>query len=252
MKRIPLFSLFEEWIMKKSRLFLALLFVSLSFVLMPATAKADLWDVPVASGESFRWVFVTSETMYATSSDISVYNDFVNAAADAAGTTITGVVGKSSIADIDWKVIGSTATVNAIDNIVPSSAGIYLPTGILVANGTTDMFDGSLSTPISITETGSSKLSWVYTGSTDWGTANIWPLGYSSGDLAVTITGHTNYSNAMWINKGISHNYIDCWPLYAISEELTVVPIPGALMLGVTGLLSSILGLKRLRRKGQE
>jgi hypothetical protein len=232
--------------MKKSRFFSELLFVGLSFVLIPATAKADLWDVPVAPGETFRWVFVTSGARNAASSNISVYNDFVNAAADAAGTTITGVVGKSSIADIGWKAIGSTATVDAIDNIGPSPAGIYTPLGTLVANGTTDMFDGSLSAPISITETGAGFSTWVHTGTQADGTAD--PAGVTLGSYAVTAGHSFYYQNYQWIDKGNALT-LDHYPFYAISEELTVVPVPGALILAVTGLLSSTLGLKRMRRK---
>ena len=93
--------------MKKTRFCSAVLIVCLSFVLMPATAKAAMWDVPVAPGETFRWVFMTREYTDATSSDIGYYNAFVNAAADIA-TPITGVLGKSTIADIEWRAIALT------------------------------------------------------------------------------------------------------------------------------------------------
>ena len=62
--------------MKKSQSFFALLIFCLSFVLIPAIAKAAMWDVPVAPGDTFRWVFVTSGTTDATSSNIGYYNNY--------------------------------------------------------------------------------------------------------------------------------------------------------------------------------
>lgn len=242
----------KEWIMNKSRFFLALLFVSLLFVLLPATAKADMWDVPVAPGETFRWVFVTSGTTNAESSEISFYNDFVNDAASI-GTTITGVMGKSSLADIEWKAIGSTDTTDAIDNIGVSSSRIYKPDSTFVAEGTSDMFSGlHVNSPINIDETGTSVNTLVWTGSDTSG------RGYDTfdelkvlGGSKYTRYGHTWSIDYRWIMEGQEEQDF-LKPLYAISEELTVVPAPGALILAVTGLLSSTLGLKRLRRKHQE
>ena len=165
--------------MKKSRFFLALLFVSLALVLIPTTAKAALWEVPTGlnPGDTFRWVFVTSTTTDAISSDIDYYNTFVNKAADAADTTIAGVVGFTRITQIDWRVIGSTSSVDAIDNIGVSGADIYTTLGELVANGTTDMFDeDDLYNPIKFTEKGDELPAWVWTGTSPWGVA-LEPLG---------------------------------------------------------------------------
>ncbi len=239
--------------MKKSRSFFAVLIVSLSYVLSPVTAKADLWDVPVAPGETFRWVFVTSEFTDAFSSDIGYYNTFVNAAADDAATPITGVLGKSTIADIEWMAIASTESVNAIDNIGYSLAGIFTPKADLVANGTPDLFDGSLiptlGGAISYTEDGWWRHGFpVWTGSDIYGLGEDW---YRLGDETFGIIGIQGRYDTDWISYGNAELY-NTFSLYAISEELTVVPVPGALILGATGLLSSTLGLKRLRRRHQE
>ena len=238
--------------MKKSRFFLAVSFVSLLFVLLPAPAIADMWDVPVAPGESFRWVFVTSLTIDATSTEISTYNNKVNKAADVA-TPITGVLGKSTIADIEWMAIASTETINAKDNIAKSDAPIYTPTSHLVANDYDDLFDEYILYPISQTE----KVNviyegYVWTGSDRFG--NKYPgkeLGKSTDELSMF--GVSDRTPWYWIEYNDVGKYAEVqYPLYAISEELTVVPVPSALILGATGLLSSTLGLKRLRRKHQE
>jgi len=155
-------------------------------MLFTGQAFADLWDVPtgLTPGDTFRWVFVTSDTTNALSSDINYYNDFVNEVADLAAladptaSTITGVQGISSIADIEWQAIGSTASIDAIDNIGTSPAGIYTTLGEKVADGTNDLFDtDGLYTPIRITEYGQILVdAEVWTGS---------QLGMAAGSLAL-------------------------------------------------------------------
>ena len=68
-------------------------------------AIGDPITVPtgLSVGDQYRLVFVTSTTHQATSSDINSYNSIV----DALGDTVI---------ESDWKVIGSTLTVDAIDN----------------------------------------------------------------------------------------------------------------------------------------
>jgi hypothetical protein len=240
--------------MKKYRFFSALLIVSLLFVLMPATAKAGMWDVPVAPGKTFRWVFVTSGTTNAESSEISYYNDFVNDIADAAGTTITGVVGKSSIAEIQWKAFASSGDVHAYQNISDlfSGAGVYNPLGYLIARETEDMLRG-IRYPINVNQYGG-----VYNGLVRTGTRpdGFGQSGYTMGSYRVS-AGSTWGGLSYWLSyPGLSIPPLSTapLPLYAISEELTVavVPAPGALILAATGLLPSALGLKLLRRKHQE
>lgn len=234
--------------MKKSRSFLAVLIVSLSYVLSPVTAKAEMWDVPVAPGESFRWVFVTSGRTAATSSEISYYNEFVNHAADIVATPITGVLGKSTIADIEWKAIATAGTVGARDNIGESTAPIYDPGSLLVATGIVDLFDGWIVNPIGRTETGTPYDGEVWTGSRYDGVVRSEDCALGS---RTPIIGMNTYVDDDWLYWGFMYNTAKR-PLYAISEELTVVPVPSALILGATGLLSSTLGLIRLRRKHQE
>ena len=95
----------------------------------------------------------------------------------------------------------------------------------------------------------------VWTGSNMDGLRNEWPVTTYIGGIfplyEVTYGvswGSTNYT---WIDAGEA-NRTSLNKIYAISEELTVVPEPGSIILAATGLFSSMLGLKRLRRKHQE
>src|ERR1035441_421237 len=104
----------------------------------------------------FFGVFVTADFYTATSSNIGDYNtDVNNGANNLAGDTgsLLAPLGTS------WLDIGSTATVNAIDNIgIDSGVPIYDLEGNLVANdagtGVGGMFSGSLFSSISTTELG--------------------------------------------------------------------------------------------------
>ena len=239
--------------MKKSRSFLAVLIVSLLFVLLSDTAKADLWDVPVGPGESFRWVFVTSLTTYAYSPFIANYNSLVQDSASIA-TQISGVLGKENIAQIEWRAIASTIYTDAIDNIIGDpTAPIYTPQGDLVAFDKADMFDGVLMHPIDVTENGGTPTaSETWTGSNADGRGD--DLASLGGRYAVAVVGYWYVYDdpaCAWINGHKLSPYL-YRHLYAISEELTVVPVPSAVILGATGMLSATLGLKRLRRKHQE
>ena len=96
-------------------------------------------------GDQFRFVFVTLGTITAESSDIEVYNSFVNT--QAAGATYGG-------STVSWKAIGSTDTVDARDNVggFGTSVPVYLVDGTRVANdlreGSGGMWSGDLLTNI--------------------------------------------------------------------------------------------------------
>jgi hypothetical protein len=96
--------------------------VALSLLALPPAAQAAtialtdplVTTLGLSQGDTFRMVFVTSAATNATSTDIDTYNTFVtNIAKDLAGNTGSIV---AQYEDWSWSVIGSTATVNAIDN----------------------------------------------------------------------------------------------------------------------------------------
>ncbi len=95
----------------------------------------------LSPGESFRFAFVTDGFISPSSSNISDYNDFVTS--QAGGATYNGSA-------VTFVAIGSTSTVNAIDNVGQSAAPVYLADGTLVTSSTTTtgMWSGSLLNPI--------------------------------------------------------------------------------------------------------
>ena len=104
---------------------------------IPAT-----WDlVPQnLAGNQFRLLFVTSGTRNAASTDIGVYNTFVQNAANADG--VDNILKGFSA---EFKVVGCTDTVNATANTATTGTGvpIYWVDGAKVADNYADFYDNS-------------------------------------------------------------------------------------------------------------
>ena len=132
-----------------------------------ANVFADIVTVPTSLnlGDSYRLAFLTSGTRDATSSDIGVYNSFVQSAADA-------VPALASLG-ATWKAIGSTASVDARDNTGtnPATTGvpIFLLNNTKLADDNADLWDGSIDVLFDLTELGPAVIFRVYTGTTSSG-----------------------------------------------------------------------------------
>ena len=175
----------------------------------------EILPVPVGlqPGDQYRLVFVTSTTRNALSTDIADYNTHVSDAANA--------VAALQALGTTWKAIGSTLAVNATTNIGGASVvPIYNLEGLIVANSTVDLWDGSLANPINRNELGASVSSLVFTGTTANGSrTGDWFLGDTGGNYIRQ--GNTNSTDGSWIqNQGPSKT--DSKPLYAISGIITV------------------------------
>ena len=183
----------------------------------------------LSAGESFRFVFVTDGTTAATSNNIEDYNSFVNA--QAGGATYNGSV-------VSWVAIGSTATVNAIDNIGQTPiSGVYLADGTLVTTSTTTsgLWSGSILNPVNEFLTGSTTSGDVWTGTLASGISSTSPLGAASG---FTTAGATSSAGSNWVS-GPGFNYTGGLPMYGISQVLTVassVPEPSTLLMAGTAI----------------
>jgi hypothetical protein len=131
---------------------------------------------PWAVGDTYRLVFLTSQTTQANSSEINDYNAFVQSV--AAGSTAFPQLGNTS-----WKLIGSTATVDARDNTGTNpGSGVGVPIfrldSVMVANDNNDLWDESIDANISITEEGQLlDEDRLFTGSNENGEASEYPFG---------------------------------------------------------------------------
>jgi hypothetical protein len=195
-------------------------------------------------GDTFRFVFVTDGIRDATSTNIADYDGFVNA--EAAAAMYGGAV-------VNWLVIGSADSVDAIDHVGPSTAPVYLSDGTLVTLTTTaaGLWSGALVHAINLDLAGSPVQTFAWTGTNPTGTGFGGPLGTPTPQVGSTID-----SDADWIASGRSNNG-DSRPLYGISSVLTVpqssvpVPEPSTLtLLGTTMCVGLFVGRKGERGEG--
>jgi hypothetical protein len=221
--------------------------LALTLVGIPCSSYADSIIVPtgLAPGSEYRLAFVTMTEYSATSSNIADYNNDVNteadsvAALDALGTT--------------WLDIGSTSSVNAIDNIGQDpGVPIYNLDGQLVADDATTspggLFSGDLLGKIDFNELGVTQNAGVWTGSNSSGTADD-PLGGTDGRLGLSFT-----VTSLWISTlKLSVSTTDLH-LYAISEVLTVpditTPEPSTYVMGCLGAVVLLLANFARKRSG--
>ena len=180
-------------------------------------------------GDPYQLIFVTSGTVSPTSTNIADYNTFVTNAANAVGA-LAGL-------GTNWTAVGSTATTSAATNIGGVSAvPIYLLTGVIIANGTVDLFDGSIATGVNRTELDS-----TYSGQVWTGTVSSGGIGNPLGGGPTITAGLSTASDGGWLNNAQLSSTAGQLPLYGISATLTVpnadVPEPGTVTLVIGGLL---------------
>lgn len=186
----------------------------------------------LARGDTYHLIFVSSTLTAATETDISFYDAHVQAAADAAG------IGTSIGLD-NWRAIGSTSTVDAIDHIAPLfQQGTNVPThnmgGQLQWDSFAEIWQIAFSSPrnVALDESGTYICSstncsltggYAWTGTDYFGHAYSGGLGSSSGS---SVAGHPTDSDYRWISEPGSgmHSNTTLLPLYGISQTLVVLP----------------------------
>jgi hypothetical protein len=200
-------------------------------------------------GSPFRYVFVTSGTRDATSTNISDYNIFVNNAASA-GNETSDIPGT-------WAAIGSTASISARTNTATTSTvgvPIYRLDGELVANNYADLWDGSIANYINVDENGTVIESielgpLVWTGSnSDGSTKSSNPLGAFRAGIGTVALDNPGLPD-FWINTG-SASSGQSLQLYAMSSIQEIPPIPEP-----TTIIASLLvgaGLLPLKRRKEK
>jgi len=230
---------------------------------VPTAASTISLNTPTGlnPGDRFRIAFVTGATTTGSSSDIASYNLFVNTA--AGGATYNGSA-------VTFYAIGSTATVNAYDNIRSTTMNdpVYLAGGALVApsiTGTSGLWSGALVNRIAtdidgtvVSPDGGGNRT-VYTGSLVNGTASSEPLGYFfpgrpplQPAISETSTGKaTGGTDAAWIRDGGGSTTSFSRSLYGISETLTVAPVPepSTYVMALAGLACGGYSMFRRRKR---
>ncbi len=217
--------------------------------LSPLAAAPLATPTGLAPGTHFRFIYVTTGTTPATSTDIADYNSFVQT--QASGATYAG-------ATVNWKAVGSTATVDARDNVggYGSSVPVYLVNGTRIAVGLTTTAGGlwnagstSFPQPVNVGIDGApitSSPQQAWSGSYEDGTGNRQlgsdPVKYGT----ITATDDT------WMRNG-DDNASTLLRLYAVSEELVVpaaapVPTLSQWALIALGLLLAGLAVTRFQR----
>jgi hypothetical protein len=193
-------------------------------------ATGILWQ----PGDSYQLVFVTSTITAATNPSITYYNTFVNTA--ATGSSVSGVP------NIVWKAIGSALSDSATPAKVnaPVVAPVYLLDGVTkVANGYSDMWDGSIANPISLDESGVAVDAGVraWTGSDAAGNSYR-PLGKLDNYVQF---GSTASTTGGWISSGEQQGGSN--RMYALSVPLTHaggVPAVAPLAPTITGITPGV------------
>jgi filamentous hemagglutinin family protein len=173
---------------------------------------------PWALNDTYRYIFVTSTTTTATSTDIADYNVFVQTAADASPLNIGTDEGITT-----WKAIGSTLTVDAINNTASasgSSEAIFMMDGTTkIADNYTDLWDDTIDNNIDTIEDGVTTINGeVWTGTSSVGLAHSSQYLGNGGNVAV---GSSNVMGGGWLNN---FNFAPAatYPMYAMSPVMTI------------------------------
>jgi len=203
-------------------------------ILTPETLAGDnpATGAPWRPGDVYRLAFFTSARITAESADISTYNSFVQELANA--TTVYDIGADDGVT---WKVIGSTSSVDAIDNTstnwTDDSPGdpIYLLDGrTVVANNYKDLWDGQIRHIINLTEQGVELVHWPWTGTYLDGTA---APGHSTSYGALGSSGQVHQGRSDKTTEWIWRTWTgepsdEALHMYALSDPLVILADPNA------------------------
>ena len=193
-------------------------------------------------GESFRFAFITDGTTDATSTNIADYNNFVNAQRRCHIQWLQW---------LSWVAIGSTSTVNAIDNVGQTLTPVYLADGTLVTSSTTTsgLWSTTLQNPINEDLSGAHISNFVWTGTETDGLASV---AFYLGGPGGAVVGNSALADQEWVSEAEGSPPSLQSPLYGISQVLTVqgtVPEPSTLLMaGMAISAGCAFGCSRGRR----
>ena len=206
-----------------------------------SAALADFTFTPPPGVTDYRLMFVTADTISATSTDIATYNAFATAEA-ALSLTLPATT---------WSAVASTPSVAAVDNVscgavCDANVPIYLVDGTLYAASATSLFAGAILSVIG-DQYGNGignyydYADWyVWTGSNPDGTPDT---GYELGQAYSPEYYGPDFMGYSWGNDGTT----DSFPIFAISGDIGVPEPMSAALLGVGALAAGLA--RRGRRK---
>jgi len=202
----------------------------------PITAPTDL-----NPGDKYRLVFVTSTLIDAMSTDIADYNNFVTGVAN--GVPELAALGTT------WNVIGSTASVDARDNTGtnPFFTGvpIYRLDDTRIANNNADLWDGTIQDDLGVDQNGVATDSVIVWAGTRLDGTAFEPFELGASDVSL---GWLDLANQIpWMEFGV-HDPSEFLPVFAMSGEITVVPVPSTMILVCFGA-SGVVAWPRRRRR---
>lgn len=201
------------------------------------TRGSILHPVGLSNGDFFRLAFVTSTQTNAVNASVPNFNEYVEDVARGAGSIVSNV-------DTTWTAIVSSDVIDARLNTStdPSPIGsngvpIFLVDGeTRIANDYDDLWDGTLLSPLQISELGTDTTGTVWTGSSPDGTASgFFPLGGSPVRSGITIE-----ATDRWVAFGSAVSSTETQHIYGLSGVLQVleVPEPSVLFLVPVGIVT--------------
>lgn len=201
-------------------------------------ANGSAWE----AGDQYRFVFVVSAANALDPNDKTIADFNAHMQTVANGSSL-------NIGAATWKVLGSTAEVDARDNtstnpnVDGTGHAIMLVDGAtIIANDFVDLWNGTIQNAIFRTEENLEPVSspnfarFPYTGTNTDGTA------VAGQELGVPNDGNVRAAssaatNGQWINGGSNFVNNTQGSYYAMSDILTVIPEPSVALLCATGLL---------------
>lgn len=184
------------------------------------------------AGDTYRLIFITSAKRNAISTNIAVYNNWVQGLANASLYPIGADRG------LVWKALGSTDTVDARDNTssnfnVDGPGGpVYLLDGQTnVFQGNYHMWNGSPYQIINLTEQGEIFTGWPWTGTYSDGTRAVdhsWSFNSLGGTLPEGNEIHVNQGNSANRFRWMWYYWLGDPPesmhtMYALSDPITII-----------------------------
>ena len=196
-------------------------------------------------GDKFRLLFTTSPQRDATATAIATYNTHVQTAAKAGHSAITDSCGNL------FKVVGSTATVDARNNAGLTGAGFRIDWlgGAKVADNYSDFLDGNWDSLGGRNENGTISNQSFATGSNDDGTAySGQELGATGNDVrAGAVASGDGGLNAGAAGKSSSWSFLALSPVFHVGTftptgSLTFAPTSVTVVEGETASYTVALG----------